>query len=134
MVSQAEVAGGAAVRMDQTRAGVSALQLAGPQESARRVAIGLRGVKSEKNCDPDHRLMATGKALKRCSKEENKSIRRFRSRCTPKASQLAFRNRSAGQTHSRRPARLRIATQALKPVLLKVVIFRRLDTGNHAAP
>src|SRR6202795_672478 len=100
MVSQAEVAGGAAVRMDQTRAGVSALQLAGPQESARRVAIGLRGVKSEKNRDPDHRLMATGKALKRCSKEENKSIRRFRSRCTPKASQLAFRNRSAGQTPS----------------------------------
>ena len=53
MVSQAEMAGGAAVRMDQARAGLPALQLAGSQESASRVTIGLHGVKPEENCSPD---------------------------------------------------------------------------------
>src|ERR1039457_5869539 len=67
LVSQTEVAGGAAVRMDQARAGLPALQLAGPQESESRVATGLRGVKPEENRRPDQRLMATGKARKRRS-------------------------------------------------------------------
>src|ERR1035437_10233825 len=98
LVSQTEVAGGAAVRMDQARAGLPALQLAGPQESARRVAIGLRGVKPEENLSPNYRLTATGKPPKRCSHQERKSIRRFWSRCTPKAPQADFQNCSTRQT------------------------------------
>src|ERR1019366_1944247 len=84
--------------MDQARAGLAALQLAGPQESARRVAIGLRGVKPEENRRPDYRLTATGKAAERCFDQEAKSIRRFWSRCTPKAPQVDFQNCSVGQT------------------------------------
>src|ERR1039457_4696868 len=101
LVSQTEVAGRASVRMDQARAGLPALQLAGPQESASRVAIGLRGVKPEENRRPDYHLTATGKARKRCSAQEGKSIRRFRSHCTPKAPQVDFRNCSVGQTPRR---------------------------------
>src|SRR6202795_182663 len=61
VVSPTEVAGRAAVRVDQARAGLPALQLAGPQESARRVAIGLRGGKPEENRSPNYHLTATGK-------------------------------------------------------------------------
>src|SRR6266853_1676318 len=57
-------AGGAAVRVDQARTGLPALQFAGPQESSSGVAIGLRGVKSEENRGPDHLLTTTGKARK----------------------------------------------------------------------
>jgi len=39
--------------------GFSALQLAGPQESARRVAIGLHGTQSEENLCPKRRLIPT---------------------------------------------------------------------------
>src|ERR1035437_2148738 len=84
--------------MDQARAGLPALQLAGPQESARRVAIGLRGVKPEENRSPNYRLTATGKPPKRCSHQEGKSIRRFWSRCAPKAPQVDFQNCSTRQT------------------------------------
>src|SRR5258707_2027149 len=45
--------------MDQARAGLSALQLAGPQESARRVAIGLHGTQSEENLCPKRCLIPT---------------------------------------------------------------------------
>src|SRR5450759_5991344 len=83
--------------MDQARAGLPALQLAGPKESARRVAIGLRGVKPEENRSPNYRLTATGKPPKRCSHQEGKSIRRFWSRCAPKAPQVDFQNCSTGQ-------------------------------------
>src|ERR1700686_1073874 len=83
--SPTEVAGRAAVRGDQARAGLPALQRAGPQESARRVAIGLRGVKPEENRSPDYRPTVTDQAPKpRCDQEE-KSIRGSCSRRTPTA-------------------------------------------------
>src|SRR5216684_223040 len=64
LVSPTEVAGGAAVRVEQARTGLPALQFAGPQESSSGVATGLRGVKSEENRGPDHLLTTTGKARK----------------------------------------------------------------------
>src|SRR6266581_4015472 len=59
--------------MDQTRAGLPALQLAGPQESASRVAPGLRRVKPEENRSPDHRLTATGKTRKTALRRRRKA-------------------------------------------------------------
>src|SRR5882762_1346412 len=49
--------------MDQARAGLPAFQSAGPGESARRVATGLRGFESEENRGPEHRLIPKKTAL-----------------------------------------------------------------------
>src|ERR1700687_2089856 len=91
---------GAALRMDQARAGLPALQLAGPQESARRVAIGLRGVKPEENRRPDDRLTATVKCPKQGPEEEGKSNGYFWSHGTPKSFTDHFSIFSVGQTPS----------------------------------
>src|SRR5450755_3822070 len=99
-VSSTEGAGAAAVRRGQARAGLSALQLAGPQESARRVAIGLRGVKSEENRRPDHRMTAPRKVRKRHCEEERKSVGQFRLHCMPKTASDRIPIFSAGQTPS----------------------------------
>jgi hypothetical protein len=43
--------------MDQVCAGVSAIQVARLEESSRRVATAMRGVKLEENRSPEHRLI-----------------------------------------------------------------------------
>src|SRR5450755_4082132 len=91
--------------MDQARAGLSALQLAGPQESARRVAIGLRGVKSEENRRPDHRMTAPRKVRKRRCEDERKSVGQFRLHCMPKTASDRIPIFSAGQTPRPTPDR-----------------------------
>jgi hypothetical protein len=96
VISPAEVVGRAAVRMGQARARFSALQLAGSQKSARRVAIGLRGAKPEENRGPDYHLTATGEARKRRCDKERKSAGQFRLHCTSKTIPDPFSKFPAG--------------------------------------